>query len=403
MKVVNVVLSVLILLLAIASAVFSYFLFDKRGQLVGGWEKMAAAINKTAAELDKGTGTTLAGELSTSALGHDQFSSLDGKLGKISDLAKQVITERDALADALFRIGSTVEMANIAGKEAAFRNINTYSTNKDDVINAVSDAVNQRNALIRSLITAAAKLNVKLDAGELKRGDLKAFRQLDERLAEIGGRQNAFERNVREIGGQTGVSGLNFDTGKYEESLKRVVQSVIDLKNKLKEANDKIASLQREIASLQAAVKERDGKIAALQKTLETKQAQIDEFKVALGVDSTLELPAQWKEGSVEARRAVCARVVQVSEKFGYVTINMGSMSVVTQKIGNKEFDINPQLQDGMELVVARGDLNSPDLQYVGRIKLTQVDKSCSIAEPVSDAMPIAVGDIVFFDVATLK
>ena len=33
MKVVNVVLSILILLLAAASAAFSYFLFEKRGQL----------------------------------------------------------------------------------------------------------------------------------------------------------------------------------------------------------------------------------------------------------------------------------------------------------------------------------------------------------------------------------
>ena len=40
MKVVNVVLSILILLLAAASAAFSYFLFEKRGQLTGGWNKI---------------------------------------------------------------------------------------------------------------------------------------------------------------------------------------------------------------------------------------------------------------------------------------------------------------------------------------------------------------------------
>ncbi len=403
MKIVNIVLSVLILLLAITSAVFSYFLFDKRGQLVSGWDKMAVAINKTAAELDKGTGTALAGELTAATLGHDQFTTLDGKLVKISDLAKQVVTERDALADALFRIGSTVDMANISGKEAAFRNINTYSTNKDDVINAVSDAVNQRNALIRSLVSAAGKLNVRLDAEALKRGDLSAFRQLDVRLSEIGSRQNAFERCVREAGSQANVSGLSFDSGRYQDSLNRVVQAVGTLKSQLRQANEKIASLEREIASLQNQVRDRDGRIVALQKTIDTKQIQIDEFKVALGIDPTQQLPMQWKNGSAEARRALCGRVIQVSDTFGFVTINVGSMSVVTQKIGNKEFDVNPDLQNGLEMIVARGELDNPDLQFVGRIKLTQVDKGCAIAEPVSTVTPIQVGDIVFFDLASLK
>ena len=53
--------------------------------------------------------------------------------------------------------------------------------------------------------------------------------------------------------------------------------------------------------------------------------------------------------------------------------------------------------------MVARGEIDSPELQFVGRIKLTQVDKSCSIADPVSEVTPIQVGDIVFFDTESLK
>ena len=63
MKVVNVVLSILILLLAAASAAFSYFLFEKRGQLTGGWNKMAAAINATAVEMDRNSGPSLRANL----------------------------------------------------------------------------------------------------------------------------------------------------------------------------------------------------------------------------------------------------------------------------------------------------------------------------------------------------
>ena len=78
MKITNILLSILILLLAAASAVFSYFLFEKRSQFVAGWAKMASAINKSAAELDRNSGLKpLADELSVSALSHEQFSSLD--------------------------------------------------------------------------------------------------------------------------------------------------------------------------------------------------------------------------------------------------------------------------------------------------------------------------------------
>ena len=77
MKAVNIVLSVLILLLAIAAAVFSYFLFEKRSQFVTGWEKMATIIQKSAVELDKGSGTKEASKLTVDALSHRNYEKLD--------------------------------------------------------------------------------------------------------------------------------------------------------------------------------------------------------------------------------------------------------------------------------------------------------------------------------------
>ena len=88
MKVVNVILSVLILLLAAASAVFSYFLFEKRGQLVGGWDKMATAINQAAVEIDRNSGTKVAKELTPEALGHTNYATLDENLRKITKLVR---------------------------------------------------------------------------------------------------------------------------------------------------------------------------------------------------------------------------------------------------------------------------------------------------------------------------
>ena len=75
MKVANIILSILIFLLAATSAVFSYFLFEKRSMFVTGWGKMAKAINAAAVELDKDSGTAIAKELTPDNLSHEKFDS----------------------------------------------------------------------------------------------------------------------------------------------------------------------------------------------------------------------------------------------------------------------------------------------------------------------------------------
>ena len=68
MKATNIVLSILILLLALASAVFSYFLFEKRDSMIKGWEKMATTINSASVSMDKTSGTQIARELTAAEL-----------------------------------------------------------------------------------------------------------------------------------------------------------------------------------------------------------------------------------------------------------------------------------------------------------------------------------------------
>ena len=69
MKITNIVLSILILVLALVSAAFSYFLFEKRDSMVKGWEKMAVAINNASASMDRTSGTQVAKSLSPAEIG----------------------------------------------------------------------------------------------------------------------------------------------------------------------------------------------------------------------------------------------------------------------------------------------------------------------------------------------
>ena len=140
MKVLNVILSILILLLAAVSAVSSYMLFVKRGQMVKGWEKMATAINQAATEMDRGSGTKVGVELTAASLGHKEYESLDGRLAKLKQQATQLVAERDALAAAVRRAGEIIGMGNLPA-EASFREMVSYNTSKDEVLNGLVDFI----------------------------------------------------------------------------------------------------------------------------------------------------------------------------------------------------------------------------------------------------------------------
>ena len=59
MKIVNIVLGVLVLIAAVVSAVFSYFLYEKRVALATGWNQLTEAVYASAKTLDMTQGNSL--------------------------------------------------------------------------------------------------------------------------------------------------------------------------------------------------------------------------------------------------------------------------------------------------------------------------------------------------------
>ena len=108
MKIANIVLSVLVLLAAAVSAVFSYFLYEKRVTFVTGWEQLTSAIYDTAANLDRNSGTKVAQELTADKLAHKNYdeAAMNSNLGKLRAQSKNIVAQRNALADALKEIAA---------------------------------------------------------------------------------------------------------------------------------------------------------------------------------------------------------------------------------------------------------------------------------------------------------
>ncbi len=401
MKVVNVVLSILILLLAIASAVFSFFLFDKRGQLVDGWNKMATAINQTASAMDQGSGTTLATELTTENLGHGNYDSLDGKLPKLAEGARQVITQRDKYADAMRTLGGVAEVKNV-GAEDAFRNLATYPDNINVIVRGVTDAINNRTNIIRQFCNyAASNLKIQLDANKIIAGDRAEIGKLEAALKEVAVRRSLYESHLK-TSAKHADKDINFPaTGKYDDQTKAVSAAVGDLKKRYTETTGKLNAANQTITQRDQAIRQRDGQIAGLKKTVADRDSQLNDLKKVLGIPDDQQLPVPWKDGSVEARKAIFSKVIEVNTRYGYITVDFGAETVVIQPIGNKEAKINPMIQPGMDFVVARGPLDNPKAEFLARVILVRVDANTAIANfPANLAKPFQVGDVVYFEPA---
>ncbi len=397
MKVLNVILSILILLLAAVSAVSSYLLFVKRGQMVKGWEKMATAISQTATEMDRGSGTKVGTELTAATLGHKQYESLDGRLAKLKQQATQLVAERDALAAAVRRAGEIIGMSNLPA-ETAFREIVSYNTSKDEVLNGLVDFKNRRDRMVRDLCTSAAKIGVQLKPEDFQgAGAEAALRKFDAKVDAIRVQFSAYQSNVRAIASIAGAPVPNLDENAYAASLNNVAAAVRDLKSKLDNALALVEKVKAQLSSTQNVVKQRDSQIGTLKTTIDSKDSEIAQLRKALGLDPAVEFKP-WQPGSVECRRAVRGKVIEVNEKFGFIAIDLGKNTVVQQTVGNKKLDVNPEIATGMEMVVAR-NMDTKEVEFIGKIKLTTVDGDCSIGETIELApdYKVQVGDQVYF------
>ncbi len=397
MKILNIVLSVLVLIMAAASAAAAFLLFQKRAQMVDGWSKLTTAIHQTAEVMDRNSGTNIAKDLSVEALAHSNYDNLDPVLGKLKTQAQQLVVERDALADAIRRIGQAVNMKNLP-ESAALTGIATSNAATNDVINGVSDFRERREKIINQVVAISRKVNAQVNANELRNGDVNnAFRSLDNRITAIRSQFSTYQNNARQVGNITGASGLNFSDSAYSQSLKKVTDSANAMKKKLNAALSDAANTKRQLASAQKTISQRNGQIETLKSTIARKDANIKELRKALGLEPAEELKL-WDAGSPEAQRMVMGKVIEVNRKFGFIAVNLGKNTVVKQPVGKKQLDVNPMLASGMIMLVA-ADANSPDVKYVGKIKLVTVDNDCSIAECM-DLAPdakIEVGNDVFF------
>ena len=397
MKITNILLSILILLLAAASAVFSYFLFEKRSQFVSGWGKMAQAINSAAVELDKDSGLKpLADELSAATLSHEQFATLDQKLPKLAERSRQIVNVRNNLADALRRIGTAVNAPNLAS-EKSLRGVDTHETGKNGVVNAVRDTVAKRDRMYGYVDQLSRRYFRKpVSRTKMLNADRTALNDLEGGIRAANSRKGTYENTLRNIGRMVEVRSFDASDRGYVRSAGAVAQGVRNLQNRCAAAQRNLQAANRKIKDHENTIARRMREIAAFKNTIAEKNRQISSYKRALGRPADDAAVVPWKDGSNEARSRLVGKVIEVHDKYGYIALDIGKGSTVIQEIGNRKLEVNAGVKKGHDFIVARGALHDKS-NFVARVVIDEVGEFCSTANVSPGSQTIKVGDFVYW------
>ena len=384
MKIVNIILSVFVFLLAGTSAYFSFELWNKRSTFLNGWNQFATAINSVAAAVDAESGSSYAGSLNNDALGHLKYSDLEAKLREFKEMNDKLVKERNDLADALHRIGAAVSARNLPPK-ANFRKFATYGEAMGRSVNGVNDLNNRHRAGMNQVSNHLRVLGVSANANNMLNNDAGTLNRLGSDLRKKAQRLNELEKMLRTING--GSSDIKTAETKYKGLAGRISK----LQSDLNAGNGEIGRLKKTIA-------DRDKKIQQQANTIRLKEKQLGELKVLMKIDSKDDIPVAWKKGSAEARMAIYGKVIEVNTEYGYVGLSVGKGTRVYQQLGPaRSIEIDPVIVPGMELKIYRGLLEGDKVQFVGTVKLNKVNDDCSIAN-LPPKMDIQVGDSICFE-----
>lgn len=381
MKTVNVILSVLVLIAAVVSAVFSYFLYEKRVAFVEGWEQLSAAIYDNAKTLDRNSGTNAAKELTAEKLSHTGYSAdaMKKSLGTFVKQGKAIAAQRDMMAETLQSVGRTVSAGT--GSAADFKAVDSSEEQSAKVKKAVSAVISNRSKVFRALNNI-----VRVDSNKLSRGDVSGLNPV-KNMAEA---KESYKNTIANLARLANVSGPGrdanaaVDSKNIERAVIAKINSVNQIRIQLDRANNTVYTQKQTIASKDKTISSRDAVIAE-------KNRQINDLKRALGIDPDGQF-AMWT--AEEARLRTAGEVTKVSDEYGYIVLNLGTASTAAQKAGKKVINVSLDLKSGLEFYVVRGS----DNDLIAVVTLDKVGEKESTANiPMDKVGKIKTGDKVLY------
>lgn len=404
----NKIVSISILVLAIVAAVFSFMLFQKRGVFVDGWGKLTTSINDTAKALDADSGTKTATKLTVDNLDHRKYESLDQLLPDLKKQASTVNKQRNELADALTTTAATLEIDG-APEAKDLKDVNQYDAKKTELLGLVDKVQEKDKDIAKQLATTGSKLGVQINEKAVTKvaGYKAEINKYTAKVTSVKNRVDTYDTYLKQIA-TTVETAAPPATEDYPEAVKAISQKVGVMKTDFVQAKKDRDMFKTQVGELQTEVAKRDQQINESKNVIATKDKEISKFKKDLakftgegegGEKKVLET------GSPETLKLLKGKVVEVSKKWDFVVLDIGSKSKVEQKFNNKTIAVDVIIPKNEEMLVAR-KMDGDNSEYVGKIKIVKIMDNSSIANIIPSPMlrgKIHEGDIVFFSEDTIN
>ncbi|UDQ97129.1 hypothetical protein AAEX28_08785 [Lentisphaerota bacterium WC36G] len=385
----------LVAVLAIATAVISYFLFEKREQYVKGSEKTANAIGSVVKILDSKSGTKKSSSVNADSLHHTKYSELEGNLKQFEDQVKKYAAQRDALANTVATLSKDLQLSS-KYKTSSFQKIKSYEKYVKSVKKAGSDTLKRNKDVYAELVNTSKSLGYgSVSVNNLQSKNYKStLSQIVSTAKNVKDRQDSYGNSIVTISENIGLQNIGLMQSDYKSVLGKVESKVRELYLTQQRTKEQLTTKIQQYGELSKLHADLKGVNEAYAIKIEDLQNQVNNL-LNIKSDGT---GIVWVPGSPNVLQRAKGKIIDVNKKWNYVVIDIGYDTTVVQSINGKPHRLATMLKEGYSLVVARDMVKDPKNAFVGKINLTKVDPYCSIADIDPDTIKdIKVGDTVFF------
>lgn len=404
MAIFNRIVLFLIMILAVAAAVFSYLLFQNRNAMRDRADLLAETVVDMTQSLDKGSQTDVAAKVSFEPripeAGEDDSGTLswatflEGKeegfsgyintLKAAEKLAENVAEQRNMLAKSLAEIGQTLgsQMVDIA---STLNNATKLEAGRDAArrLESLANAVRRRDLdMIDGYKLIASLLDVNLmdnafssrkenrdDEGNVYYGEFEHAGQiarLTETVESTVNRVNDYSEALAGVIRRTpehdwSVSPFAVaDKTNYQRALTSMINDLEAINTSLlisKQREQQIAELQQDLQNLERQLAERTKERDELARKVASLEEQTG-YVASAGKDEN--------QGPIMLPKDMEGNVVYANQEFGFIIMDLGTQQ---------------QIRNGVEMLVARnGD-------FVARAVVTEVAAGQAVAELTPSAL----------------
>ena len=396
----NRVINILILLAAIAAAVFSYLLFSKREKLVNGWAQMASAIAVAAKTLDDGgaSGTSAVRDLPEAKLKHTNSDDLGQILPKLKDNISKVVTQRNDLSDSMRNAAMKLSIAGVDAKN--LKSVTAYKDQERIFLKGVQDFRTNRDTVSREYSNTFSQFGAMVSANELNnpRSYRSAINRGNLKIRDVLDRRNTYSSYLTQVARAAAVPVPNVNGAAYRAELKKMVSAVQAKNRELIKTKQLLAAERQNNSRLNNQLTNHRKSLKNMTELKLAREKEIKRLNNILSKDNTLEIPKKLLTAKdPECYKYVKGIVEYIDKDYGFITINIGKNFSFVQQYGSKPNRVFFPLQIGKTMTVVRNPDSSNPL-FIGKVIVTKVDDNSSVCNLVSGKADILQeGDAVFF------